>query len=107
MDANNLKTYVEVWKYDYSDNEGGTPVEIFKLYRKKYANMYVRGGGTEDSELGRLPFTNVEFTFRYDSVIDYRCQVKYNNVFYQINHIEVIDRNAWMKLITTVVNDRK
>ena len=107
MDSNSLKTYVELWKYDYADNAGGTPIETFKLYRKKYAYMKVRSGATNyDYPLGAQPFTTIEFTFRYDANIDYRCQIKYNNMRYQIDHIEIIDRKAFMKCICTVYNER-
>jgi len=104
--VNDLRTLIEVWKYDYSDNTGGTPIETFKLYRKKYANLKVNSGNTENTELGKLPNTNVTFIVRYDNTIDYRCQIKYNSKFYEITHIEIIDRKAWMKLQTTVYNER-
>lgn len=106
MDANKLSTPIEIWKYYQEDNEGGTPVENFLILKKTYANMVVRGGRTEESELGKLPYTNVEFTVRYDAGINYRCQVKYNEKFYEIEHIETQGRKAWMKIITSVYNER-
>ena len=106
MNANDLKTPIEIYKYDYASNSGGTPIETFKLYRKKYAFVKVIGGTTEVNELGKLPNTNVTFTLRYDPEIDYKCQIKENNKFYEINHIEVIDRKAWMKIQTVVYNER-
>lgn len=104
--ANDLKTFVEVWKYIKEDNNAGTPIETFKLYRKKYANLRVVNGGTTESNLGNLPYTNVAFTLRFDPEINYDCQIKYNNSYYAISHIEIIDRKAFMKLMTLVVNDR-
>lgn len=104
--SNDLKTFVEVWKYTKKDNAAGTPVEEFKLYRKKYANMRVLNPGGNESNLGNLPSTNVIFTLRYDQEIDYDCQIKYNNSYYSFQHIEVVDRKAWMKIQTTVVNDK-
>lgn len=106
MNVNDLRWPIEIWKYDYGDNSGGTPIETFKLYRKVYAYLKVRSGSTETSELGKLPNTSVEFVIRYDPVVDYRCQIKYNNKFYEIEHIEVIDRMAWMRLQTSVYNER-
>ena len=104
--VSDLRTQVEVWKYIATDNSVGTPVEQFKLYRKKYANLKVISPGANQSSLGNLPSTNVIFTLRYDNEIDYKCQIKYNDVFYEVNHIEVVDRKSWMKLITLVVNER-
>jgi hypothetical protein len=106
MDSNNLKTYIEIYKYDNADNSGGTPIEQFLLYRKKYAWMKVRGGATNHDQLGNLPYTNIEWTIRYDSNIDYKCQIKYNDVFYKIEHIEIIDRKAWMRIQSVVYNER-
>lgn len=106
MLTSGLNTLIEIWKYTSADNSGGTPIENFQLCKKKYAYMKVRGGGTNESDLGRLPFTSVEFTIRYDAQIDYKCQIKYNNIFYQINHIEILDKKVWMRIITNVVNER-
>lgn len=102
--VNDLKDRVEIWRYTYSDNTGGTPVENFAFYRYKYANVRVAGGGTANEILGNQPYSNVVFIIRYDSVIDYKCQIKYEDVFYKINHIEVLDRNAFMKIQTVVYN---
>jgi hypothetical protein len=103
--VNDLKTPIEIWKSDPSTNTGGTPTQPLNLYRKTYAFMQVKSGGTETNELGRLPNTNVDFTIRYDPVVDYRVQIRYNTKFYEINHIEIIDREAWMKLQTQVFNE--
>lgn len=104
MNANDLQDRVEIWKYDYSDNSGGTPIEQFKFYRYKYANVKFNGGSTANENLGKLPYTNTIFTVRYDPTIDYKCQVKFEDVFYEINHIEVQGREAWMRLNTVVYN---
>lgn len=106
MNVNDLKWPVEIWKYNYADNAGGTPIETFKLYRKVYARMQVLSGDTAELDLGKLPYTNVKFTVRYDSTIDYRVQLRYNNMWYEINHIEIIDRMAWMILSCNVNNER-
>jgi len=105
MNVNNLNYPIELWKYDPSTNIGGTPIENFKLYRKVYASMKVMGGGTDQTDLGKLPNTNVTFTIRYDPVVDYRVQIKYNDKFYEVNHIQIIDRMAWMILQCVVYNE--
>ena len=103
--ANDLQTQIEIWKYANSDNAGGTPVEALNLLNYKYAKVTVNNGSTQNVGLGNLPYTEVDFLFRYDSDIDYKCQIKYNNCMYKINHIEIIDRNAWMKCKTVVYNE--
>jgi SPP1 family predicted phage head-tail adaptor len=103
--VNDLKTRVEIHKYSESENEGGTPIEKPVLYKKAYSGVRVMSGGTQNDGLGNLPYSNVEFILRYDKNIDYKCQVKYNNVFYKINHIELLDRNSFMKLQTVVYNE--
>ncbi len=105
MNVNDLQYYVELWKYDPSTNAGGTPTENFLLYRKVYARMQLLGGSTEETEIGKLPNTNVTWTVRYDPTIDYRCQIKYNSKFYEITHIEIIDRKAWMKIQSRIYNE--
>jgi head-tail adaptor len=105
MNVNDLREPVDLWKYDSSDNSAGTPVEQFKLYRKTYANVKVTGGNTDQTDLGKLPNTNVEFIIRYDPVVDYRVQIKYNSKFYEIYHIELVDREAWMRIKTVVYNE--
>jgi SPP1 family predicted phage head-tail adaptor len=103
--VNDLKYAIEIWKYDNSDNSGGTPIETFKLYRKVYARMVVNSGGTDQTDIGKLPNTSVTFTIRYDATVDYRCQIKYNDKFYEINHIQIIDREAFMILQCVVYNE--
>lgn len=103
--VNDLKTRIEVWKYDREDNSGGTPIETFKFYKYTYAGMKVRSGTTEANNLGLLPYTNVEWILRFDSLIDYRCQIKYYNKFYKIDHIEILGRKAWMRIQSSVYNE--
>lgn len=105
MNCNDLKYPIEVWKYNVSENEGGTPIEEFLLYKGTYAKMRVLSGSTTYESMGNLPFTNVEFTIRYDPYVNYRCQVKYNSVFYKINHIQPLDRKAWLVLNCVVYNE--
>lgn len=103
--ANSLQNRIEIWKFDREDNSAGTPIEVFKFYKYTYAYMKVDGGNTENNALGLLPYTNVEWTVRYDPVIDYRIQIKYYNKFYKVSHIQILDRKAWMKIQTTVYNE--
>lgn len=106
MDANALNTQIEIWKYVTADNEGGTPIENFLYLKDRFAYMSVKGGSTTETNLGKLPYTNVEFTIRYEPELDYQCQIKYNEKFYEIEHIEIIGRKAWMKIQTSVYNER-
>lgn len=105
MNVNDLRTPIEIWEYVRTDNSGGTPIENFLLYRTKYSLMRVKGGATLNNELGNLPYTNVEFTIRYDENVNYQCQIKYNTKMYKIEHIEILERKAWMRIQTIVYNE--
>lgn len=103
--VNNLSNRIEIWKFDREDNSAGTPIETFKFYKYTYAGMRVTSGNTENNALGLLPYTNVEWTIRYDPVIDYRIQIKYYNKFYKVEHIQILGRKAWMKILSSVYNE--
>jgi head-tail adaptor len=104
MNANDLRDPIEIWKYDVADNSGGTPIENLLFYRKKYANTKNLGGTIENTGLGNLPYANYIFTIRYDENVDYHCQIKFEDVFYKIRHIEVLGREDWMKIEAIVYN---
>ena len=104
MNANDLKERIEVWKYIPYDNSGGTPMEPLQLWRKKFAGVKFTGGGTNYEALGNQPYATATFTIRYDKQVDYKCQIKFEGTFYKITSIDVVEREAWMKIQTTVFN---
>ena len=104
MNSNDLKETVEIWKYIPSDNSGGTPIEELKLWRKKFANVKFTGTTTNYETLGNQPYSSATFTIRFDEQVNYLCQIKYENTFYKITAIEVLEREAWMKINTVVYN---
>lgn len=97
-----LNKIIEIEKETTSVNEVGTPSESYEWMKNTYADVRVRTGATEYSEHGALPFTRVDFTIRYDSDVNYKCRIRYDNQYYSIDHIESIGRNQWMKIRTLV-----
>ena len=104
--TNDLRDSIEVWKYKDSDNAGGTPVNNFVLYRKKFAKVKFNGGATTNDGLGNLPYTNADFTIRYDPNVTYKCNVIFESTRWQINHIEVLNREDWMVLNCIAYNEK-
>ena len=100
-----LTRKITIQKATVSKNTIGTPSESWEDYKYAYANVYVRGGGTEYVDGQELPYTNVEFTIRYDADINYDYRIKYNNSYYKILHIQELGRKVGLKFNTVVWND--
>lgn len=106
--ANDLNKRIEIWKYDLSVNEAGTPKEVLLLYKTTYANLKLLNGSVKDSEpAGEIPLSNVKFVIRYDKNINYRCEVRYNNLKYKINYIEGDLRSGFLTLSCITFNEFK
>ena len=83
-------------------NAVGTPTESYSFLKQSYADVRVLNGGTEYTTESSIPFTRVEFTIRWDSDINYKCRILYDNQYYEINHIETLGRNHWLKIRSVV-----
>jgi head-tail adaptor len=104
--SNDLQKLVEIWKETTTTNSVGTPTESYLLYKKTYARILFKSGTSINTEnKGVLPTAYTEILVRYDSEIDYKCKVKYNNWWYLIGYIEEVDRKAFMRLDCTVYED--
>jgi SPP1 family predicted phage head-tail adaptor len=102
MNTNDLNKSIVVEKETTSINANGTPIETYQFLKESYAGMTLRSGETQYSDMGALPFNNVEFLIRYDERINYKCRFKYEGQYYRIKHIQVLGRQDWM-LIRAIV----
>ena len=105
MIPSQLKELVEIWVETTTTNAVGTPTEEYAFLKQTFANVYVRSGGSEYAAEGTLPFSRVEFTLRYDPQINYKCKIKHDNQWYEINHLENIGRKHWIKATCVVFED--
>lgn len=106
MNSNVLNKKVEIWKYNRSENAGGTPIEGFIFFKHAWAGMRVLNGSlTNDPAPGTVPLTVVEFSMRWDEGISYNCELHYDNTKYRILYIEETKENAWMKIRTMIFNE--
>jgi head-tail adaptor len=92
-----LNRYITIEKEVTSINAVGTPVETYSELKKTYATIKYTSGGTEFNE-GSQPFTDTEFSIRYDILVNYKCRVNFDNEYYKILHIELIGRKDGMRL---------
>jgi SPP1 family predicted phage head-tail adaptor len=80
-----------------STNAVGTPVETYAVLKNTYASVKYTTGGTQFNE-GAQPFTDTDFSIRYDVRINYKCRVLYDTEYFKIIHIEKIGRKDGLRL---------
>jgi len=95
--ANQLDKNILIEKETTTTNTVGTPTEGYATLKETKAYFRVLTGNSEYGDEGTLPYTRVEFVMRYDSRINYKCRILYDSQYYEINHLETIDRNAFIK----------
>ncbi len=87
MITSGFNKHITIQKEVTSLNSIGTPIKNYSFLKESWANFYLLGGGSQFSEVGILPSSDVEFTVRYDPEINYACRIKYDNQYYSIRHI--------------------
>ena len=92
-----LNNYITIQKETTSTNAVGTPVETYAKLKDTWATIKYTGGTTQFNE-GEMPFTDTEFSIRYDVLVNYKCRVLFNSEYYKILHIELIGRKDGMRL---------
>jgi len=85
-----------------SENVLGTPEPKYTFFKNSWANMRVLGGNTQYTENSGLPFTDVEFTFRYDPKINYDCRILCDGQYYKIQHLYVEGRKDYIRIKANV-----
>ena len=82
---------------------GGTPKKTpWDIIRNCAANVFVSSTGAEETDEGVLPYQKVEFTIRYSGLVNYKCRVVYKEQHYNIDALETIGRDHYLK-ITSIV----
>lgn len=92
-----MNCYITIQKETTSTNLVGTPVETYAKLKDTWATVKYTSGNTEFNE-GEMPFTDTDFSIRYDVLVNYKCRVLYNNEYYKILHIEQIGRKDGTRL---------
>ena len=95
-----LKYQITFQHEENTAEEGLAENKEWCFFKNTFADVWVQAGGTSYQEEGAEAFTRVTFTIRYDKDINYSKRIKYNGQIYTINHIENVDRNHWMKIIS-------
>ena len=78
----------------------GHPKETYSTLKTTYATVNVLSGGVEFHKEFEIASVTVLFTIRYDSRINYKCRILYNEKYYKILHIEEIGRKEGWKIRT-------
>jgi SPP1 family predicted phage head-tail adaptor len=92
-----LNRIITIEQETTSVNAVGTPVETYAVLKKTFATVKYTSGGTQFNE-GAMPYTDTEFSIRFDERINYKCRVLYNTEYYKILHLELIGRKDGMRL---------
>lgn len=101
----NLYGQITIEKNTYTENASGTDTPSWSVLKTTFAEIYYGSGSVKYEEAGPLPYTSVQFQVRWDSRIDYKCRIIFNNEIHNIDQIEIIGRNKFMKIITHVYHD--
>jgi len=101
MKTSTLNKNIIIEKEGTTKNAVGTPIETYAFLKESYAGVWLRAGATEYTD-GALPYSNVEFIIRYDERVNYKCRILYENQYYKINHIYVVNRKDWMRIQAVV-----
>jgi len=102
MNSNDLKYRIKIQKSSNSSTTTGKPLKTYSFLRYCYANVNVSSGNTQYNAQYESISTTVIFTIRYNSSVDYDCQIIWNEKTYKIEFIEPIEQNSFMKIITTL-----
>lgn len=102
MISSGFNKSITIEKEVTSTNALGTPTETYSFLKETWANMRVLGGNTQYTENSGLPFTDIEFTLRYDPRINYDCRILCDGNYYKIKHLMVEGRKDYIRLRTIV-----
>ena len=102
MTAAELNRRITIEKESTAKNSVGTPTETYVNLKETAAKVLVTTGSTDYTGQGALPFTRISFTIRWDERVNYKCRIVYDDQYYEIDHIETLDRNHWMKISSIV-----
>ena len=97
MNAARLTEYIKLEVETTAKNNIGTPTETYGLLKYCFASVVYRNGGT-DFEEGAYPYTNTEFSIRWDERVNYKCRVYFEQEYFKILHIEKIGRKDGLRL---------
>jgi SPP1 family predicted phage head-tail adaptor len=97
MQAGLLDRFITIEKETTSVNEVGTPIETYAKLKDCYSTIKYTSGGTSYNE-GAQAFTDIDFSIRYDSNVNFKCRILFDSEYYKIMYIEKIGRKDGMRL---------
>jgi SPP1 family predicted phage head-tail adaptor len=84
-----LSERIMIKKAISSETVKGKPVKSsFETYKNTFANVYVQSGAMQSTSQYSTISSTVYFTIRYDSNVDYNCQILWKNKIYKIDFID-------------------
>jgi head-tail adaptor len=92
-----LDKYITIEKETTTINAVGTPIETYAKLKDTFATIKYTAGRT-DFEEGEMPNTDVDFSIRWDTNVNYKCRIVYNSEYFKILHIELIGRKDGMRI---------
>jgi len=97
MLAGALNNFITIEIETTTKNAVGTPIETYAKLKDTWASIKYTSGGTQFNE-GEMPYTDVDFSIRYDETVNYKCRVIFQSEYYKILYIENIGRKDGMRL---------
>lgn len=101
MIAGKMDKYIKLELETTANNAVGTPTETYVLLRFTYASIKHNRGDTDFDESAH-PFSNIEFSVRWNSDITgsnrYKIRVLYDSQYYKVLHSEDIGRKDGIRL---------
>lgn len=98
---NSLDQLIDIESRTVAVSTAGQAVETFASYASSvWANKIYLRGSEKDSSGRETDFDDIGFIIRYDSGINQTMRIIHDSIEYDIQRIEVIGRDRFMKIYT-------
>ena len=84
----------------------GAVIQTWATYNTFWAQVTPAGGGENLSANQILPVSRAKFIFRYDSTINEKMRLVWNNRYYNIVSIDIVPRNRFLIIMAESNNIR-
>lgn len=83
----------------------GNPKDTYTTLYSTWAGVSYGAGSFNKDNVGSNVRVDAAFTIRYDSMVNYKCRILYNDQYYDIDHIEIIGRREGMRIKTILFTE--
>jgi head-tail adaptor len=83
----------------------GNPKDTYSTLYSTWAGVSYGAGSFNKDNAGSNVRVDAAFTIRYDSLVNYKCRIIYEDQVYIIDHIEIIGRNEGMRIKTILFTE--